>query len=719
MSPKYDNSVPEGYECPIAQEPMQNPVVMADGFSYEKEAIDQWLVVFKGSATWRSPMTNQTFSDKTTKPNQTLKSIIATWCDQHRIEPVAAPAAEINVVPESQSVNYGVSREAMRSAPWFLALAEIEKTLKKPGRVTEHMQKESTKALNEFSGDEDEAVSTLWRYFVHGGSVQNPQTFWRIVVKGDLPALQLLYYIYEQRSSNHHLYERAEAVFEFIAQHKRKAMLDFIFITPVYLESDRKNLVLRRYEALYPERYLDIKTKFNEPPILSDLEFVFQEACCHTALAHFLQHVKEALNPNLVLIFVLQMKCGEALTVFKAHFGALRLELAQAHSLLAEDEKHCEAHALEFFQRVIKASDFVSEAAKEALVKQAVESLDHARLALLITHFAPLPGVDVLLVQRGLQAAQRLVEAYQASPVIVPDPYVARAYAGDDLSKGMAFCLACFGGCTMLLPFFSMGMVFFLVPYFVNNNDCYTKTTDLLCEPESRDTPFDTFNVTCDGLFRTCHFDPSVHDGSFIFTNEWTVGDTEVLRDMREVARVSTSRSGLILVCVFATAFILAITLGTYWCWLSEKKHPTDSEKERIKEREKEIALKTVELKEKQSVFIVAMSLLLSDEVMKIIRLLVNHEMFTLSSLDPWINYVYDYSQAEDFAGRESSQAIKLALYQTGIALNEPRIIEDYKPDSHVVDLPEAQAPQSTLSFWQRYSPFIKRDDLGARLLAT
>ena len=35
--------IPEDYLCPITQEMMENPVLAADGHSYEYSAIHEWL----------------------------------------------------------------------------------------------------------------------------------------------------------------------------------------------------------------------------------------------------------------------------------------------------------------------------------------------------------------------------------------------------------------------------------------------------------------------------------------------------------------------------------------------------------------------------------------------------------------------------------------------------------------------------------------------------
>lgn len=57
------------------QEVMKNPHVAADGFSYELEAIEEWLSM--GHDT--SPMTNLRLDYQILTPNHTLRSLIQDW----------------------------------------------------------------------------------------------------------------------------------------------------------------------------------------------------------------------------------------------------------------------------------------------------------------------------------------------------------------------------------------------------------------------------------------------------------------------------------------------------------------------------------------------------------------------------------------------------------------------------------------------------------------
>ncbi|MCD7463068.1 hypothetical protein HAX54_049885 [Datura stramonium] len=71
--------IPSYFICPIFQETMQDPVVAADGFTYEAEALRGWL----DSGHETSPMTNLTLSHKNLVPNHALRSAIQEWLQQH------------------------------------------------------------------------------------------------------------------------------------------------------------------------------------------------------------------------------------------------------------------------------------------------------------------------------------------------------------------------------------------------------------------------------------------------------------------------------------------------------------------------------------------------------------------------------------------------------------------------------------------------------------
>ncbi|KAK3001057.1 hypothetical protein RJ639_022576 [Escallonia herrerae] len=75
------NVVPSVFFCPILQDVMKNPHIAADGFSYELEAIKEWL----GTGHDTSPMTNLKLKHKQLTPNHTLRTLIQDWRNKRLI----------------------------------------------------------------------------------------------------------------------------------------------------------------------------------------------------------------------------------------------------------------------------------------------------------------------------------------------------------------------------------------------------------------------------------------------------------------------------------------------------------------------------------------------------------------------------------------------------------------------------------------------------------
>ncbi|XP_054627853.1 WD repeat, SAM and U-box domain-containing protein 1 isoform X1 [Dunckerocampus dactyliophorus] len=71
--------VPDEFLCPITRELMREPVLAADGYSYEREAITMWINTKNRS----SPMTNLPLLTTLLTPNHTLKMAIARWRLSH------------------------------------------------------------------------------------------------------------------------------------------------------------------------------------------------------------------------------------------------------------------------------------------------------------------------------------------------------------------------------------------------------------------------------------------------------------------------------------------------------------------------------------------------------------------------------------------------------------------------------------------------------------
>lgn len=74
-------ATPSYFLCPISQVVMRDPQMAADGFTYEADAIRDWL----DSGRDTSPMTNQTLVNHDTIPNHALRSAIQEYLQQNKL----------------------------------------------------------------------------------------------------------------------------------------------------------------------------------------------------------------------------------------------------------------------------------------------------------------------------------------------------------------------------------------------------------------------------------------------------------------------------------------------------------------------------------------------------------------------------------------------------------------------------------------------------------
>ena len=65
--------LPDDYYCSITCDVMKDPVMAADGYTYERVAIEQWLATGTGT----SPKTNEVLRHRELTPNKALKTLIA------------------------------------------------------------------------------------------------------------------------------------------------------------------------------------------------------------------------------------------------------------------------------------------------------------------------------------------------------------------------------------------------------------------------------------------------------------------------------------------------------------------------------------------------------------------------------------------------------------------------------------------------------------------
>ncbi|OWM79435.1 hypothetical protein CDL15_Pgr022847 [Punica granatum] len=77
------SSPPNHFICPILKDVMKDPCVAADGYSYERKAIEKWL-----EENDKSPMTNLPLAHKNLIPNYTLLSAITEWNSMEKNAPL-------------------------------------------------------------------------------------------------------------------------------------------------------------------------------------------------------------------------------------------------------------------------------------------------------------------------------------------------------------------------------------------------------------------------------------------------------------------------------------------------------------------------------------------------------------------------------------------------------------------------------------------------------
>ena len=70
---------PKEFQCPITKDLMTDPVVLTDGFSYERKAIVEWM-----KRRSISPMTGAEVADSMV-PNTVLRVLIGEWKALHNI----------------------------------------------------------------------------------------------------------------------------------------------------------------------------------------------------------------------------------------------------------------------------------------------------------------------------------------------------------------------------------------------------------------------------------------------------------------------------------------------------------------------------------------------------------------------------------------------------------------------------------------------------------
>ena len=103
MHPPTPTPTPQEYHCPITMALMRDPIVCADGFSYERTSIERW---FQDGHT-SSPLTNLPLADTSLTPNRSLRLAIDGWVESHQLD--ATTAATPYTDPRGQVDDRGSS----------------------------------------------------------------------------------------------------------------------------------------------------------------------------------------------------------------------------------------------------------------------------------------------------------------------------------------------------------------------------------------------------------------------------------------------------------------------------------------------------------------------------------------------------------------------------------------------------------------------------------
>lgn len=105
-------TVPTAYECPITQDVMQDPVIAADGHTYERSAMEVWL---KEHAL--SPMTGLPLPNKTLIPNRSLKACIEEYVAAQQSSTAASGGGAGGGAGAGASPPCGTRARSKRSTP--------------------------------------------------------------------------------------------------------------------------------------------------------------------------------------------------------------------------------------------------------------------------------------------------------------------------------------------------------------------------------------------------------------------------------------------------------------------------------------------------------------------------------------------------------------------------------------------------------------------------
>ena len=107
MKEDSEREYPPAFICPITQELMRDPVTAADGHSYERTAIEQWL-----ASSDLSPLTGQRLPHKQLTRSHALRNAIEEWQAGSASSPSKPPAAPAPAMPSGAALKLIVLGDA-------------------------------------------------------------------------------------------------------------------------------------------------------------------------------------------------------------------------------------------------------------------------------------------------------------------------------------------------------------------------------------------------------------------------------------------------------------------------------------------------------------------------------------------------------------------------------------------------------------------------------
>ena len=122
----------QGIRCPITQQVMSDPVSCADGHTYERAAIEEWL-----ARNHRSPLTNAKLAHKKLVPNHALRGIIEERKQIARRQATGTRAAASAPRPAGEGDNVEAGGGNLRGdggSSWRINPASLEMTPRVLGR---------------------------------------------------------------------------------------------------------------------------------------------------------------------------------------------------------------------------------------------------------------------------------------------------------------------------------------------------------------------------------------------------------------------------------------------------------------------------------------------------------------------------------------------------------------------------------------------------------